>query len=436
MTEVYVLNRNLERIGVVDNYTSLIWANRYSDIGDCELYVYATVELLNILKKNHYLVREDDDMVCRIETIEIDTDVENGNYLIVTGYDCKKILNQRVIWGQANADGNVEDYIRDIVYKSLVNPALPERAIRNSDGRQNFLLGTKAGFTEVTTEQTSYKQVGEKVQEFCKLYNWGYKVIVDNGNFYFSLYKGADRSDSVIFSNDFENLISTKYREDSSSLGNVALVAGEGTGSNRSRNVSGYAESLDRYEIYVDARDISRTITWGDLIKMYPTTDKGGRGHIYIAESQQEFSYMMNILDVQIVDDNQLAELQAAYPGGQVFKKDGIKYYRVYNVIIADLTSDSPTENDSVTLRDVIYSVYLLNRGYDKLAEYGTIVLFEGSVEPDVTFVYKQDYFLGDLVTVENEYGISRKARIVEVVETNDENGYNIEPKFEYIEVN
>lgn len=301
---VYVLNRNLERIGVVDNYTSLIWANRYSDIGDCELYVYATVELLKILKKNHYLVLEDDDMVCRIETIEIDTDVENGNYFIVTGYDCKKILNQRVIWGQTNADGNVEDYIRDIVYKSLVNPALPERAIRNADGRQNFLLGAKAGFTEVTTEQTSYKQVGEKVQEFCKLYQWGYKVIVDNDNFYFSLYKGADRSNSVIFSNDFENLISTKYREDSSSLGNVALVAGEGIGSNRSRNVSGYAESLDRYEIYVDARDISRTITWGDLIKMYPTTDNGGHGHI--SEFQQSFYYVMNFIDIQIVDDNQI----------------------------------------------------------------------------------------------------------------------------------
>ena len=40
---------------------------------------------------------------------------------------------------------------------------------------------------------------------------------------------------------------------------------------------------------------------------------------------------------------------------------------------------------------------------------------------------------MGDLVSVENEYGISMKARIVEVIEVNDENGYSIEPKFEYI---
>lgn len=319
MTEVYVLNRNLERIGVVDTYTSLIWANRYSDIGDCELYVYATVELLNILKKNHYIVREDDDMICRIEYIEIDTDVENGNYLIVKGFDCKKILKQRIIWGQANAGGNVEDHIRNIIYKSLVNPDLPERAIKNADGRQNFLLGAKAGFTEVTTEQTSYKQVGEKIQEFCKLYNWGHKIVVDNGNFYFVLYKGADRSDSVIFSNAFENLISTKYLDDSSNLGNVALVAGEGEGSNRLRTVSGSAESLDRYEVYVDTRDISRTITWGDLIKIYSTTNEGGHGHVYTVESQQ--SYIMDVIDIQILDDNQLAELQTEYPDGQIIIK-------------------------------------------------------------------------------------------------------------------
>ena len=41
---------------------------------------------------------------------------------------------------------------------------------------------------------------------------------------------------------------------------------------------------------------------------------------------------------------------------------------------------------------------------------------------------------MGDLVTVENEYGISVKARITEVVEVYDDNGYSIEPKFEYLE--
>lgn len=435
MIEVYVLNKNLEQIGMIDSYTSLIWANRYAEKGDCELYIEATTTNLNLLKKGNYLIRHDDEMVCRIETIELDTDVENGNYVIVTGYDVKKILDQRVIWGQSSVDGTVEDYIRDLVYKSLVNPNLSARQIKNEDGRANFFLGDKANFNEVTSEQNSYNNIGEKIREFCTKYKWGYKVIVDDTtkNFYFLLYNGTDRSDYVVFSTDYENLITSKYKEDSSNLANVALVAGEGEGSDRARNVSGYAESLDRNEIYVDAKDISRTISWSDLIAMYPTTDDGGYGHIY-KTAQEGAAYMMDIIDIPIVDSNQLAELKRAYPTGQEITKNGIKYFQAYNVIIADLPNFAPDENDDVILRDIVYSVYLLNRGYEKLAEYGSVKSFEGTVEPTTTFEYKKDYWLGDLVTVENEYGISVTARIVEIIEVNDNNGYSIEPKFEYLE--
>ena len=434
MIDIYVLNKDLERVGIIDSYTSLIWANRYDEVGDCELYVKATEQNLQLLKKGYHLSRDDDEMVCRIESIELDTDVENGNYLIVTGYDVKKILFQRVIWSQTNVDGNIEDYIRNLVYKSLTNPNLSARAITNSRGVQNFLLGDKANFKEVTTQQVTYNNVGEKIEELCKQFEWGYKVIVDIGNYYFCLYKGVDRSNNVIFSKDYENIVSTKYKEDSSHLANVALVAGEGEGSKRSRNVSGYATSLNRYEIYVDARDLSKTISWSELTSMYPTTTQGGHGSIY--DTTGGVFYKMDIIDIAIVDDNQLTELQANYPNGQVITKSGNRYYQIYDVIIADLENNHPESGDNVVLRPLIYEVYLLNRGYEKMAEYGTTVSFEGVVAPDVTFTYKEDYFLGDLVTVENEYGISVKARIKEVIEIDDDNGYKIEPKFEYLEVN
>lgn len=434
MIDVYVLDRDLKKIDIIDNYSSLIWANRYNEVGDCELYIEANQKTLNLLKKDYFLARDDDDMVCRIEDVELDTDAENGDYLIVKGYDCKKILNQRIIWSQTNIDGAVETYIRRLVYYNLSDPLLSARQIKNGSGRANFFLTDPKGFKEVTTEQVTYSKVGDKVQELCKKYNWGYRVYVQDGNFLFDLYKGTDRSDYIIFSNDFENLVSTKYKEDSSNLANVALVGGEGEGSERARNVSGYAEGLDRNEIFVDAKDISRTITWGDLIAIYPTTDNGGHGYIYKTETNAA-TYKMDIIDIPIVDDNQLTELQASYPNGQIITKDTVQYYQIYDVIIADLESFAPESGDSVVLRDLVYSVYLLNRGYDKLAEYGIVTSFEGTVEPDITFKYKEDYFLGDIVTVENDYGISLEARITEVIETNDENGYNIEPKFEYLEV-
>ena len=432
MIDVYVLDQNLEPIGLIDTYKSLIWANRYSEIGDCELYLEASQDNISLLQKGNYLMRQDDDMVCRIRKIEIDTNAEEGNYLTVTATDVKDFLDQRIIWSTMTCDGNLEDFIRSIVQNTLITPALTGRQLTKQNGNQLLYLGNKANFSDVTTEQVSYKNVGEKVRDYCQTYKWGYRVVLNNENLWFQLYKGTDRSDSVFFSDQYENLSSTAYIDDDTNLGNVALVGGEGEGPFRSRNVFGYAEGTERYELFVDAKDIARTITWAELTDMYPTTDEGGQGYIS-GSASAGYTYKMNYINIQIVDSDQLTWLQTNLPGGTVITVAGNQFYQAYNATIATLVSDSPSDDSSVVLQDIIYSLYLLNRGAEAVAEYGNVVSFEGSIIPDVTFVYKQDYFLGDIVTVENEYGFEANARIVEVVEVNDDTGYSIEPKFEYI---
>ena len=431
MNDVYVLNGNLELIGIVDSYKSLIWANRYNTVGDCELYVVATTENLAMLKKGNYLMRTDSNMVCQIKKIELDTDAEQGNYLIVYGYDVKQWLDQRVVWSTMQANGNVEIFIRTMVDKALGNASLYARQIVNNNGERIFYLGDAAGFSEVVTEQVSYKNIGEKVRDYCLKYGWGYRVILSNQKFWFQLYSGTDRTNEVIFSDNYENLATTKYVEDETNMGNVALVAGEGHGSERSRNVAGYAEGVNRYELYVDAKDITKSITWDDLTSVYPTTDQGGQGYIS-GSASTGWTYSMNYINIQIVDSDQLTNLQQTYPDGQLITIDGNQYYQIYNEVIADLPSNTLEDSDTVVLRDVVYSVYLLIRGYENLAEYGAVTSFEGVVEPNTTFVYNRDYFLGDKVTIQNEYGITVEARITEVIEVNDDNGYSVEPKFEY----
>lgn len=426
MIDLYVYDTNLQLVGLVDAYTSLIWAPRYADLGDCEVYIEATTETLALLKKNYYLVRNDDEMICQIKKIELDTDAENGNYLIITGYDVKRFLDQRIIWDTMTCDGLLEDFIRDMITVSMIDEG--DRAI------PDFELGAAAGFTEQNSEQVSYKNLGEKVREYCKKYGWGYRVRLDSGKFIFELYKGADRTADVIFSDNYENLATSAYMEDDTNLGTVALVAGQGEGADRLRRVSGDASGLARHEIFVDAKDISYTLTWAELTEIYPTQDQGGSGYI-AGSAETGYSYTLDNLFVQIMDENHLAELQEDYPGGTVVEVGGTSYYQLEDAVVAALPNGDPGDSDTVTLAEIIYSVYLLTRGYDKLSEFGSIISFEGTIEPNTTFEYKKDYFLGDLVTVENEFGISVEARITEVVEVNDNNGYSVEPKFEYIRI-
>ena len=432
MVDVYVLNKNLEPLGVVDAYRSLIWAVRYNECGDCEVYLPANTTTIEMLTIGRYLVRLDDDLVCRIVKVEITTDVENGNYMTVTGRDAKSFLDQRIVWGTLTSSGKAENLARKLVNTTMISPTSAGRAIRKENNELLFKLGTSAGFTERVVAQISYQNVGEKVREICASYGWGYKVAEDNGQLAFTVYKGTDRRNGVIFSDYYENLASTSYKIDRSNMGNVALVAGEGEGARRSRAYYGSAAGVDRYEEYVDAKDLSREITYGELTESYPTTADGGQG--YIVHFGSGYHYVMHVLDVPIIGAWHLTWLQGSYRNGQVVTVDGVECYEVTETSIAIFDTQTPDAETIVELEYIIYLQYLLSRGVEALEEFGEETVFEGSVIPDVTFVYKQDYFLGDIVTVENEFGISRAARIVEIIEVDDENGRRIEPKFEYIE--
>lgn len=427
MKDIYIFDSDLQLVGIVDAFKSLIWAKRYKENGDCELYVPATPENLVLCRKGYFILRDDDDMICQIKRVELDTDAENGNYIIATGYDAKRMLDQRIVWSTMTANGNAESFVRSMVDGALGSSAAEDRQMLDSTGRLIFGLGEVSGLTDRLSEQVSYKNVGEKVREYCMKFGWGYRVRLSSGVLHFEVYKGADRTGSVVFSDDYENLSATTYIEDESNMGNVSLIAGEGQGSARFRCIAGDVSGVDRYEVYSDAKDISKTITFGDLKKTYPLSGAS------IVSSGGGYVYKVTSLDIEILDAGHLEWLEANYPDGEIVTESGVEYYRIADLIIADLPSGSPDDAENVELRDVIYMPYLLERGYENLAEFGYVTSFEGTIEPNTTFAYKVDYDLGDLVTVENEYGISASVRISEVVEVWDDNGYSVEPKFEYI---
>ena len=39
--DLYILNKNFEKIGLIDTYESVIWTTRYYTYGDFELYIPA-----------------------------------------------------------------------------------------------------------------------------------------------------------------------------------------------------------------------------------------------------------------------------------------------------------------------------------------------------------------------------------------------------------
>lgn len=257
---VYVLNPNLERVGTIDTFTSIIWTNRYYTYGDFELYLSVTKNNLSILQEGYYLIREGyETNAMIIDKIVISTDIENGNYLTITGKCLKSIVYRRIIWNQTNMVGQLESCISRLLNENIINPEINSRQI------SNFVNGNTLATSISVTAQYTGDNLGETIAAICQNYGLGWDVQLDlnNKQFVFVLYKGTDRSYDqntvpwIIFSNEYENLLTTTYTFDKSKYSNVAKVAGEGEGIARKFVTIGNASGLSRYELYVDARDVS-----------------------------------------------------------------------------------------------------------------------------------------------------------------------------------
>lgn len=93
----------------------------------------------------------------------------------------------------------------------------------------------------------------------------------------------------------------------------------------------------------------------------------------------------------------------------------------------------SKTQNDdgtSTSIDWVTYKNLLDQRGTEKLFENPVLESFEGEVEGTRVWQYGKDYFLGDTVQVENEFGITGTTIVEEVVYSEDPSGIRIVPTF------
>ena len=77
--ELYILNSSYETIAYIDNADSVLWNKKFNDVGEAEIYIPCTNEMINVLKIGNYIYRYDDDMFCKITDVKIETNVENGD---------------------------------------------------------------------------------------------------------------------------------------------------------------------------------------------------------------------------------------------------------------------------------------------------------------------------------------------------------------------
>lgn len=89
---------------------------------------------------------------------------------------------------------------------------------------------------------------------------------------------------------------------------------------------------------------------------------------------------------------------------------------------------------DEILIPEVDYRAQLAQRGLEDLSENKVDSSFDSEIDATKSFKYGEDFFLGDIVQIVNEYGISSRARVTEVVISTSVNGSETIPTFTIIE--
>ena len=255
---------------ICDTFSSLLWDIEYYKCGSFEVYIAANPQNVSIFQPGRIVGRDDDNQHFGIiESVLINTDVENGDYLTVRGRFLMCLLERRIIHPTYNTT-------TEKTYSEIVQEVVTQNALLTDNRRiPGLSLGTVTGtcWEQTTTLQISYANLMEWVYTICEKIGGtaNIRLVKAAGEQYhmvFDLLQGEDRSlmqednPHIVFSDAYSNLLSFSYAADTSVQRNFAYIFGQGKGEERKRTT--YCDGteptyLDRYELYVDADDISET---------------------------------------------------------------------------------------------------------------------------------------------------------------------------------
>lgn len=261
--ELYIFDRQLNFKGIIDNFESLIWTRRYYKSGEFELQCALTPESLQLLQRENIIYKKDDVEAGYIEYRNLKQDTEGKEILIVKGKFLTSYLNRRIIWGTEILNTTTEIAMRTLVTKNAITPADSNRIINN------LILGNLNNFSSNVNYQISYKNLADELENLSNISDLGYRINfnISNKKLIFDIYSGLDRSVNqsvnprAIFSKEFENILEQEFTDSLNNYKNLALVGGIGEGVDRKTVIVGNSNGLDRFELFVDARDISNTKT-------------------------------------------------------------------------------------------------------------------------------------------------------------------------------
>lgn len=274
--ELYTLDALWRRVAVIDVWKSLIWTERYKDLGDFQLDIVSTPQTRGLLKVGTYLAMSDSFYVMKITSVEDDDSSDEERMLVVKGKSLETILDDRVAaaaltdttttpnWTITDAPAAV---MRKIFHDICVTGTLRAADVIPFVTEGTFLPASTTGEPiDPITLEIEPTTVLAAIKAVADVWNIGFRLLrhYDTSQLYWTVYTGSDRTSSqttnpaVIFAPELDNLENTKELISIDGAANVAYVfSPAGFQEVYPVGVDPLVEGFERHVMVVNATDVT-----------------------------------------------------------------------------------------------------------------------------------------------------------------------------------
>lgn len=283
----------------MDTLSTTIWTESFVEAGEFEFFTQMMPNTFEMFPIGGYIQSGFSENLMIIENYDLTFDSDSGVKLKVSGRDLKSILTRRIIWQQTTLTGSLQDAIERLLNENLIAPKDASRKIPGVI----FKKSTDKAILDLKVDvQFTGDNLYSSIIALCTINKIGLMSYLDaNNNIVFELRASVNRSYSqdinpvIEFSKNFDNLISTTYRQVHSIVKNVGLVAGEGEGLERKTVTVGTTSGLERREMFIDARDITSEVD--DVVLPIAEYNKllTARGETHMKDYKEEKDFQGDI---------------------------------------------------------------------------------------------------------------------------------------------
>lgn len=261
---LYVYDKTLTLLGIVEKITSLIWTERKYTCGEFKMLLPASSENLDLLQKGRLLVRDDDEDGVAGEILyrQIKKSVSGSETLEITGKLLAHWLGNRLRLNAAAETAKPQVLMRNAVYANAVTAGAG-----SARGFPLLILGTQAE-TRVQSNMYYKPEEDQTVLAVCEdlaaATDTGFIIKADTAakQFKFDTYTGADHTQGsaspCIFSVEFENILEQEFTQSVEDEKNFAYVYGAEDSTATLPVTVGTATGHDRKEVYINASGVKQ----------------------------------------------------------------------------------------------------------------------------------------------------------------------------------